>query len=52
MVSGFVALLDMGNGNVGYSFASGLASPVDMLVGGDGALYVLTRSGVTRFTGP
>ena len=51
-VSGFVALLDMGNGNVGYSFASGLASPVDMLVGSDGALYVLTRSGVTRFTGP
>ena len=51
-VSGFVALLDMANGNGAYAFASGFDSPVDLLVGTDGALYVLTRSSVARITAP
>jgi glucose/arabinose dehydrogenase len=50
-VSGFVARLDPANGDAVYAFAN-LAniagSPVDMRVGLDGALYVLTRTGITR----
>lgn len=48
----WVARLDTANGNVAYSFASLADSPVDMLVGADGALYVLTRGGITRFSAP
>ncbi|MCW5636914.1 MAG: PQQ-dependent sugar dehydrogenase [Rubrivivax sp.] len=48
----FVALLDIGNGNAAYAFATVGGLPVDMLVGGDGALYVLTRGAVTRISSP
>jgi glucose/arabinose dehydrogenase len=48
----FVARLDPANGNAAYAFASLAGSPVDMLVGADGALYVLTRSSVTRIAVP
>jgi glucose/arabinose dehydrogenase len=51
-VSGFVGLLDLANGNAAYAFASGLSSPVDVMVGADGALYVLTRSSIARITAP
>ena len=51
-VSGFVGRIDPANGNAAYAFASGIGSPVDMLAGVDGALYVLTRSGLTRISGP
>jgi glucose/arabinose dehydrogenase len=51
-VSGFVARLDLANGNAAYAFARGLSSPVDLRVGTDGALYVLTRSSVVRFSAP
>lgn len=42
--------LDPNNGNVAYALATLTGNPVDMLVGQDGALYVLTRRGFTRIT--
>jgi glucose/arabinose dehydrogenase len=47
-VNSFVGRLDTANGNAAYAFATLNGNPVDMLVGQDGALYVLTRGGVTR----
>ena len=47
-VSRFVARLDPANGDAAYAFANLAGSPVDMRVGLDGALYVLTRTGITR----
>ena len=49
-----VAVLDLrsGNANAAYAFASLASDPVDMLVGADTALYVLTRSGITRISAP
>ncbi|MBX3624928.1 MAG: PQQ-dependent sugar dehydrogenase [Rhizobacter sp.] len=47
-VANTVGRLDPANGNAAYAFATLNGNPVDMLVGQDGALYVLTRSGVTR----
>ena len=47
-VSRFVARLDPANGNGVYTFARLAGQPVDMAVGTDGAIYVLTRTGVTR----
>ena len=35
-----------------YAFGAVTNAPVDMLAGGDGALYLLTRSGITRFSAP
>src|SRR3954471_3896285 len=43
--SGWIRKLDPGNGNSVADFASGAASPVDLLVGSDGFLYYLTRGG-------
>ena len=51
-VSQFVGRIDLANGNAAYSFARLSGSPVDLLVGIDGALYVLTRNGVTRISAP
>ncbi len=51
-VNGFIGRLDLGNGNAAYAFARGLDLPVDMLVGTDGALYVLERYGIARFSVP
>ncbi len=51
-VSQFVGRLDSANGNAAYSFARLTGSPVDLLVGLDGAVYVLTRGGVTRISAP
>ena len=50
-VSRFVARLDLVN-DAAYAFASLSGAPVDLLVGSDGALYVLTRSNVTRISSP
>jgi len=50
-VSQFVGRFDLANG-AAYAFASLSSAPVDMLVGSDGALYVLTRSNVTRISSP
>jgi len=51
-VSHFVARLDLANGNAAYAFASLSGDPVDMLVGIDGALYVLTRTSITQISSP
>jgi glucose/arabinose dehydrogenase len=51
-VSQWIARLDLANGNAAYAFASVGGSPVDMLVGIDGAVYVLTRGAVTRISAP
>jgi glucose/arabinose dehydrogenase len=51
-VSRFIARLDMANSNAVYAFSSVADNPVDMLVGTDGALYVLTRGGITRISAP
>jgi glucose/arabinose dehydrogenase len=51
-VNRFVGRIDGANGNAAYAFASLSGAPVDLRVAGDGALLVLTRSGVTRITAP
>ena len=51
-VSRFVGRVDLANDNVAYAFARLSGDPVDMLVGTDGALYVLTRGGITRISAP
>jgi glucose/arabinose dehydrogenase len=51
-VSQFVGVLDLANGNAAYAFARLGGSPVDVLVGTDGALHVLTRGAITRITAP
>jgi glucose/arabinose dehydrogenase len=51
-VSQWIARLDLANGNAASAFASVDGSPVDLLVGNDGALYVLTRSAITRISAP
>ena len=51
-VSRFVGVIDLANGNAAYSFASLTGNPVDMLVGQDGALYVLTQTAITRISAP
>ena len=51
-VSKFVARLDAANGNAVYAFAWVGGNPVDMGVGADGALYVLTRGGITKISAP
>ncbi|WP_280151006.1 PQQ-dependent sugar dehydrogenase [Piscinibacter sp. XHJ-5] len=48
----WIGRLDATNGHAAYAFGSVGDSPVDMLVGADGALHVLTRSGITRFSAP
>jgi glucose/arabinose dehydrogenase len=48
--SKFIARLDFANGNAVYAFAWLSGSPVDLLAGTDGALYVLTRGGITRIS--
>jgi len=50
--TGVIGRLDLANGNAAYAFGSVTGSPVDMLVASDGALLVLTRTGVTRFSAP
>ncbi len=45
----FVGFIDPANANAAYAFGAVSDAPVDMLVANDGALLVLTRSGVTRF---
>ena len=51
-VAKFVARIDAANGNAAYAFATLTGSPVDLLVGIDGAVYVLTRDAITRISAP
>jgi glucose/arabinose dehydrogenase len=50
-VRNFVGRYDWVN-DAAYAFASVSGSPVDLLTGNDGALYLLTRNGITRFSSP
>ena len=52
LCTAFVARLDLANGNAVYSFGAVPDSPVDMLVANDGALLVLTRDRIVRFSAP
>ena len=49
--SHFVARFDAAN-NAAYAFGSVSDAPVDMRTGADGALYVLTRDNIVRFSAP
>lgn len=52
-VSGWISRLDLDNPGDAYSFAEVDAQPVDLLVGLDGALYVLKQSGsIARISAP
>ena len=48
----FVGRIDLARNNATYDFASLSEAPVDLLVGTDGALYVLARTTVTRISRP
>ncbi len=50
-VSQFVGRFDWLN-NAAYAFGTVAGSPVDLLAGSDGALYVLTRTEIMRFSAP
>lgn len=52
LCTSFVARLDLANDNAVYSFGAVPGSPVDMLVANDGALLVLTRDSIVRFSAP
>jgi glucose/arabinose dehydrogenase len=52
LCTAFVARLDLANDNAAYSFGAVPGLPVGMLVANDGALLVLTRDAVVRFTAP
>jgi len=50
--SALIGRIDLANGNAAYAFGSVSGSPVGMLVANDGALLVLTRSNIVRFSAP
>ena len=50
--SAAIGRVDGANGNAAYAFGSVSGSPVDLLAGIDGALLVLTRSAIVRFSVP
>jgi glucose/arabinose dehydrogenase len=52
LCTAFVARLDLANGNAVYSFGAVPGNPVDMLAANDGALLVLTRTSIVRFSAP
>lgn len=52
-VFGWISRLDLDNPGDAYSFATVDGGPVDMLVGVDGALYVLEQTGsIARISAP
>jgi glucose/arabinose dehydrogenase len=50
--AGFIGMIDLANDNAAYSFGAASGCPVDMLAAGGGALLVLTRDSIVRFTSP
>ena len=50
-VSRFVGRYDWVN-NASYAFGQVSGEPVDLMTGNDGALYVLTRNSIVRFSSP
>ncbi len=51
-VSKFIGAIDLNNGNAAYAFGSVSGNPVDVMTASDGALLVLTRGGIVRFSAP
>jgi glucose/arabinose dehydrogenase len=51
-VSKFIGAVDLNNGNAAYAFGSVTGSPVDVMTASDGALLVLTRGSIVRFSAP
>ena len=51
-VSHVIGRVDLANGNAAYAFAKVSDAPVDMSVGSDGALNILTRGSIVRITAP
>jgi hypothetical protein len=47
-----IGRIDLANGNAAYAFGRVSGSPVGMLTGLDGALYVLMQGSIARFTAP
>lgn len=47
-VNRFIGVLDLANGHAAYHFGRVADAPVGLRAGIDGALYVLTRSGIVR----
>lgn len=52
LCTAFIARLDLANDNAAYAFGAVTGTPVDMLVASDGALLVLTRGTIERFSAP
>ena len=52
LCTAFVARVDLANDNATYAFGAVSGNPVDMLVADDGALLVLTRVNIVRFSSP
>jgi streptogramin lyase len=50
--SAVVGRIDLANGNAAYAFGSVPGPSICMLVASDGALLVLTQTGIVRFTAP
>jgi glucose/arabinose dehydrogenase len=50
--SGWLARMDLANNNAVYSFGHVESNPLGMLVGTDGALYVLAQQSITRIAPP
>ena len=51
-VTRFVGRLDLANNNAAYAFGSVSGDPVGLQTGADGALYLLMRNGIVRFSFP
>ena len=51
-VSNYIGRLDLSNNNAAYMFARVSGNPVDLRVGADGALYLLTRGSLERISAP
>ena len=50
--SGWLARMDLANNNAVYSFGQVASNPLGMLVGTDGALYVLAQQSIARIAPP
>lgn len=51
-ITGFVAELDLANGNAAYALAQVSGNPVDLLAANDGSLLILTQSSIARLAPP
>ena len=51
-VSNYIGRIDLANNNAAYMFARVSGNPVDLRMGVDGALYLLTRGSLERISAP